>query len=199
MTSNNQNTTTNTAPLQDITNVNNNDTNLPLVNSTIDNKIDSALLVRNRCSRIEDCIDEINREMENPENMNETELRNAVIRMKRDYLPMIQKAVHKEIPESINHLHAIPGLKNTHRQKEVELKRKAKHKVSGRKKTRMSYKQRMIRNTVIDQRNDFGVKRRRQSLPINNTVHPLVVESPTEEEIVPPPPPRRKKIAVTLP
>ena len=112
MNTNNRNSTTNTTPLQDITSIRNNSNSLSVASrSKTDTQVDSALLVRNQCARVEDCVDEINRETDDPENMNEKDLRKAVVRMKKEYLPMIKTAVEKEIPKAINNLHAIPGIK----------------------------------------------------------------------------------------
>ena len=46
-----------------------NNNNTPIIRSKTDNCIDSALLIRNHCSRIGDCIHEMERKMDNIDNM----------------------------------------------------------------------------------------------------------------------------------
>ena len=51
--------------------------------------------------------------------------------MKELYIPMIRNAVTKEIPDAMNHIRPIPGLKVVHNTNEANLKRSAEEATAG--------------------------------------------------------------------
>ena len=101
--------------------------------------------------------------------------------------------------------------------KEVELKREARQKVSGQRRMMMSVRMRLIKDTLLEQKEGKGVKRRRSvSLPtevdrticrqMEAVVSPIPTEelAPTEEnpiqqEPLLPPKLRRKENTVEMP
>ena len=175
-------TNSNRSNTQQNPNNNSNNNNAPIIRSRTNNKIDSALLICHRCSRMEDCADELEGLLENVDEMGEEDLRDIIEKIQQLYLPLICTAVTTEIPDAINHLLPIPGIKNTHLSREVEITRDAQRRVAGRRRQQMSVRQHLICDTLVLQKEGGGIKRFcSRSLPTQEQSTRPQVESPTEE------------------